>query len=66
MRGEDFELNVFRVDREGKALGPAELRQLEIVAVPSIEKMLSLWNKLQMDRSVHDVRIENGNLILAR
>ena len=66
MRGEDFELNVFRVDREGKALGPAELRQLQIVAVPSIEKMLSIWNKLQMDRSVRDVRIENGNLILAR
>ena len=66
MRGEDFELNVFRVDREGKALGPAELRQLGIVAVPSIEKMLSIWNKLQMDRSVRDVRIENGNLILAR
>src|SRR5271166_1517958 len=66
MRGEDFELNVSRVDREGKALGPAELRQLQIVAVPSIEKMLSIWNKLQMDRSVRDVRIENGNLILAR
>ena len=66
MRGEDFELNVFRVDREDKALGPAELRQLQIVAVPFIEKMLSIWNKLQMDRSVRDVRIENGNLILAR
>ena len=66
MRGEDFELNVFRVDREGKAIGSAELRQLQIVAVPSIEKMLSIWNKLQMDRSVRDIRIENGNLILAR
>jgi hypothetical protein len=66
MRGEDFELNVFRVDREGKALGLTELRQLQTVAVPSIEKMLSIWNKLQMDRSVHDVRIENGNLILTR
>ena len=66
MRGEDFELNVFRVDQEGKALGPPELRRLQIVAVPSIEKVLSIWNKLQMDRSVRDVRIENGNLILAR
>jgi hypothetical protein len=28
--------------------------------------MLSIWNKVQMDRSVRDVRIENGNLILAR
>src|ERR1700730_3412693 len=66
MRGEDFELNVFRVDREGKALGPAELRQLEIVAVPSIEKLLSIWHKVQMDRSVRDVRIEKETLFWAR
>jgi hypothetical protein len=66
LRGEDFELNVFRVDREGKTLGPTELRQFQNVAVGSAEKMLSVWNKMQLDRSVHDVRIENGNLILAR
>jgi hypothetical protein len=66
MRGEDFELNVFRVEREGKILGLTELRQFQIVAVSPVEKMLSIWNKLQMDRSVRDVRIENGNLILAR
>ena len=66
MRGDEFQLNVSRIDREGKVLGPAELRQFQLVAVPSIERMMSLWNKLQMDRSVRDVRIENGNLILAR
>ena len=66
MRGEDFELNVFRVEREGKILGLTELRQFQIVAVSPVEKMLSIWNKLQMDRSVRDVRIDNGNLILAR
>jgi hypothetical protein len=66
MRGDDFELDVFRIDREGKAVGPTELRRFQNVAVGSAEKMLSIWNKMQMDRSVHDVRIENGNLILAR
>jgi hypothetical protein len=66
MRGEDFELNVLRIDREGKALGPKELRQFQIIAIPSIEKILSVWNRLQTDRSVREVRIENGNLILAR
>jgi hypothetical protein len=66
MRGEGFELNVLRIDREGKALGPTELRQFQIVAIPSFEKMLSIWNRLQTDRSVREVRIENGNLILAR
>jgi len=66
LRGENFELNVFRIDREGKALGPTELRQFQIVTVPLMEKFLWLWNRLQMDRSVREVRIENGNLILAR
>jgi hypothetical protein len=66
MRGENIELEVFRMEREGKPLAPRELRQFQITAVPLIEKILSSWNKLQIDRSVHDVRIENGNLILAR
>jgi hypothetical protein len=66
MRDQNLELNVFRIDREGKALGPIEVRQFQIVTVPSIEKILSIWNRLQMDRSVRDVRIENGNLVLAR
>jgi hypothetical protein len=66
VRDEDFELNVFRIDREGTTLGPTELRKFQNVAVASAEKILSVWNKMQMDRSVHDVRIENGNLILAR
>jgi hypothetical protein len=66
MHGSDLDLNVFRIDREGKAIGPTELRQFQIVAVPFIEKLLSAWNKLQMDRSVREVRIENGNLLLER
>ena len=66
VRGEDFELNVFRIDREGTTLGATELRKFQNVAVGAAEKILSVWNKIQMDRSVHDVRIENGNLILTR
>ena len=66
MRGENIELEVFRMEREGRPLGPKELRQFQIVTVPLIERILSSWNKLQIDRSVRDVRIENGNLILAR
>ena len=66
MRGDEFQLNVSRIDRQGKVLGAAELRQFQLVAAPSIERMMSLWNKLQMDLAVRDVRIENGNLVLAR
>jgi hypothetical protein len=66
MRGENIELEVFRMDREGKSVGPNELRQFQTVAVPLMDRILSSWNKLQFDRSVRDVRIENGNLVLAR
>jgi hypothetical protein len=34
--------------------------------VPMVEKTLSSLNKLQGDRAVRDVRIENGNLVLSR
>ena len=66
MRGEHIELVVFRMEREGQPLGPKELRQFQTLVVPLIEKILSSWNKVQMDRSVRDLRIENGNLTLTR
>jgi hypothetical protein len=66
VRDEDFKLNVFRIDREGTTLGTTEVRKFQNVAVASAEKILSVWNKMQMDRSVHDVRIENGKLRLER
>jgi hypothetical protein len=66
MRGEEFELDVTRIEREGKPLGAAEIRQYQSIVVPLIEKTLSGLNKIQRDRSVRDVRIENGSLVLAR
>jgi hypothetical protein len=66
MRDDEFDLGISRIEREGKPLGAAEIRQYQIVVVPLIEKTLSGLNKIQGDRSVRDVRIENGNLILAR
>jgi hypothetical protein len=66
MRGDQIELNISQIERDGKPLEAAEQRQLELAAVPFIEKTLSTLNKIQMDRAVRDVRIENGNLILAR
>lgn len=66
MRGDDFVLDVSRIEREGKPLGAAEIRQYQAVVVPLIEKTLSTLNRIQGDRSVHEARIENGNLVLAR
>jgi hypothetical protein len=66
MHGDEFDLDVSRIETEGKPLGAAEIRQYQTVVLPLIEKTLSSLNKIQGDRSVRDVRIENGNLVLAR
>jgi len=66
MRDDQFDLDVSRIETEGKPLGAAEVRQYQTVVLPLVEKTLSSLNKIQGDRSVRDVRIENGNLVLAR
>jgi hypothetical protein len=66
MRGEDLELDVSRIETEGKPLGAAEVRQYRLVVVPLMERSLSSLNKIQGDRAVRDVRVENGNLVLSR
>ena len=66
MHGEGLELDVSRIERDGKPLGAAEVRQYRVVIVPLIEKFLSSMNKIRGDRAVRDLRIENGNLVLAR
>jgi hypothetical protein len=66
MRAQELELDVSRIEREGKPLGAAEIHQYRFVVAPLIERTLWSLNKLQGDRSVRDVRIENGTLVLAR
>jgi hypothetical protein len=66
MRGQELELDVSRMEKEGKPLGPGEVHQYQSVVVPMIERSLSSLNKIQGDRAVRDVRIENGNLIFSR
>jgi hypothetical protein len=66
MRGEDVVLGVSRVDRRGRPLGTVEMQNYQTLVVPQIEKLLSNMNKLSPNGAVRDVRIENGNLVLAR
>jgi hypothetical protein len=66
MRGQELELNVSRIEKEGKPLGPGEIHQYQFIVVPMIERSLSSLNKIQGDRAVRDIRVENGNLILSR
>lgn len=66
MRAGELELEVSRIEVEGKPLGATEIHQYRSVVVPMVERTLSGLNKLQGDRAVRDVRIENGNLVFSR
>ena len=66
VRGDEIELGVSRIEKEGRPLDSAEIREYQSVLLPLAEKTLSGLNKIQGDRSVHNVRIESGNLVLSR
>jgi hypothetical protein len=66
IRAQQLELDVSRIEREGRPLGPVEAHQYRFIVVPVIEKTLSSLNMIQGDRSVRELRIENGNLVLGR
>jgi hypothetical protein len=61
-----LELDVSRIERDGKPLPASELRQYQAVVLPLVENTLSSLNKIQGDRAVRDLQIENGNLVLSR
>ena len=66
MHGGGLELDVSRLERDGKPMGAAEVRQYRVVILPLIEKFLSSMNTMRGDRAVRDLRIENSNLVLGR
>jgi hypothetical protein len=66
MHGQELDLDVSRIETEGKPLGAEEIHQYRLVVLPVIETTLSNLNRVQWDRSVREIRIGNGNLVLAR
>lgn len=66
VHGGEVALDVSRIEKGGKPLGVAESRQYQVLVIPLVEKIVSSLNRIQGDRSVRDVKIENGNLVLIR
>jgi hypothetical protein len=66
IRGEQIEFDVSRIERDGRVVNAGESRQIQTRIVPLIENSLSNLNRFSGSESVRDIRIENGNLILAR
>ncbi|MBV9298908.1 MAG: hypothetical protein JO066_08015 [Verrucomicrobia bacterium] len=62
MRGDRLVLNISKVEEKGRALGAPEIA----VVVPLMEQTLSTFNNIQGDRSVHEARVEDENLVLGR
>jgi hypothetical protein len=66
IRGEQIEFDVSRIERDGRVVNAGETRQIQTRIVPLIENAVSNLNRFSGSESVRDIRIENGNLILAR
>jgi hypothetical protein len=66
MHGDQLILDVSKIEGKGAPLGAAGIQQYQRAVVALIEQTVSMLNKVQGDRSVHEARIENGNLVLAR
>jgi hypothetical protein len=66
IRGDDVELDVTRIERDGRSVGAMETQKIQAQMVPLAEKLLSSLNGFSGSASVRELRIENGNLILAR
>jgi hypothetical protein len=66
MRGGDVELEVTRIERDGRVVGEEEARKIQTRVVPLFEAIFSNINRFSGSAPVREVRIENGNLVLAR
>lgn len=66
IRGEHIEFDVSRIERDGRTVSAGETRRIQTGIVPLIENALSNLNRFSGSGSVRDIRIENGNLVLAR
>ncbi len=66
MREGDVELEVSRIERDGKAVNAVEAQKIQTWIVPLVEKSLSSANRFSANGPVREARIENGALILAR
>jgi hypothetical protein len=66
LRGDDIELQVFRIDHDGKQLTALELHEFRDSLEHTANMILSSLNKMQLDRSIRDIRIENGTLVISR
>jgi hypothetical protein len=64
--GENIDLNIYGVDAEGRPLDAASLQRLKSQAQPAINMILTGTNQWEGPRAIHEIRLQNGSVVLLR
>ena len=64
--GENVTLNVYSVDADGRPLDASSLQRFKSQAEPAINMILTGANEFGGTRAIHDIRLQNGSIVLMR
>jgi hypothetical protein len=64
--GENIDLNVYGVDADGRPLDAAALQRFKSQAQPAIDMILTGANQFEGLRAIHEIRLQNGSIVLLR
>ena len=64
--GENVTLNVYSVDADGRPLDAPSLQRFKSQAEPAINMILTGVNEFGGTRAVHEIRLQNGSIVLMR
>jgi hypothetical protein len=64
--GENVTLNVYSVDADGRALDAPSLQRFKSQAEPAINMILTGANEFGGTRAIHEIRLQNGSIVLMR
>jgi len=64
--GENVTLNVYSVDADGHPLDASSLQRFKSQAEPPINMILTGANQFGGTRAIHEIRLQNGSVVLMR
>jgi hypothetical protein len=64
--GENVTLNVYSVDADGRPLDAPSLQRFKSQAEPAINMILTGANEFGGTRAIHEIRLQNGSIVLMR
>ena len=64
--GENVDLNVYSVDAAGRPLDASSLQRFKTQVEPVLNAILTGTNQFQGNRAIHEIRTQNGTIVLLR